>query len=123
VARLLLLLAIAAFLGSPSARAEVAPYSHWLLDPAYEWSTQSRLAQIARAVDGEAAAGRPFPTTTAGLAAFLTSYYGSPDRALDPWGNAFFVTRDAGGLHVASAGRDGHGDTPDDLVSPPLVLP
>ncbi len=123
VARLLLLLAIAALLGSPSARARVAPYTHWLLDPAYEWSTLSRLSQIARAIDGEAAAGRPFPTTTAGLTAFLTSFYGSPDRALDPWGTAFFLTRDAGGLHVASAGRDGHAETHDDLISSPLILP
>jgi hypothetical protein len=78
---------------------------------------------MARAIDGEAAAGRPFPTTTAGLATFLSSFYGSPDRALDPWGTGFFVTRDASGLHVASAGRDGRGDTPDDLISPPLILP
>jgi hypothetical protein len=120
--RLLLLLSAAARLVSPSTRARIAPYTHWLLDPVYEWSAQSRLAQIAHAIDGEAAGGRPFPTTTEGLSAFLDSFYGGRDRALDPWGNGFFVTRDASGLHVASAGRDGRGDTPDDLLSQPLLL-
>jgi hypothetical protein len=114
---------MAALLVSPSTRARIAPYTHWLLDPAYEWSTQARVAQIARAIDGEAAAGRPFPTTNEGLAAFLAAFYASPDRALDPWGNGFFVTRDASGLHVASAGRDRKMKTPDDLLSPPLLLP
>jgi hypothetical protein len=123
MARLLLLLAMAALLVSPTTRARIAPYTHWLLDPAYEWSTQARVAQIARAIDGEAAAGRPFPTTTGGLATFLDAFYASPDQGLDPWGNVFFVTRNATGLHVASAGRDGRKGTPDDLLSPPLILP
>ena len=120
--RLLLVIAAIAVIVSPEARAKIAPYSHWILDPAYEWSTQSRLGQIAHAIDGEAAAGRPYPTTTNGLAVFLVSFYGTAEKSRDPWGNTLFMLRGADGLHVVSAGRDGRPGTPDDLHSQPLSL-
>lgn len=121
--RLLVVIGIIALLVSPEARAKIAPHTHWLLDPAYEWSVQGRLGQIAHSIDGEAAAGRPYPTSTETLAIFLQNFYGGTAKSLDPWGNALFMTRDPQGLHVASAGRDGRRGSPDDLLSQPLVLP
>jgi hypothetical protein len=121
--RLLILIGIIAVLVSPEARAKIAPHTHWLLDPAYEWSVQTRLGQIAHSIDGEAAAGRPYPTTTEGLAVFLQSFYGGTSKSLDPWGNDLFMTRDGRGLRVASAGRDGRRGSPDDLLSQPVILP
>jgi hypothetical protein len=120
--RLLLLIALLAVLLSPEARAKIAPHTHWLLDPAYEWSVQARLGQVVHAIDGEAAAGRPYPTTTDGLAIFLRNFYGDTSKSLDPWGNALFMIRDARGLHVASAGRDGRRGSPDDLLSRAVEL-
>jgi hypothetical protein len=121
--RLLLLIALLAVLLSPEARAKIAPHTHWLLDPAYEWSVQTRLGQIVHAIDGEAAAGRPYPTTTDGLAVFLQNFYGGTSKSLDPWGNPLFMKRDGRGLHVASAGRDGRRGSPDDLLSRAVELP
>jgi hypothetical protein len=120
--RLLLVLAALALVISPAGRAKVAPYTHWLLDPVYEWSVESRLGQISHAIDGEAAAGRAFPTTTRALGIFLESFYGK-GKTLDSWGNELFMKRDEGGLRVMSAGRDGRPGTADDLRSQPLLLP
>lgn len=121
--RLLIFIVVIAVATSPEARAKIAPYSHWLLDPAYEWSIQSRLGQIAHSIEGAAAAGRPFPTTTAGLAAFLESDYGGAGKTVDPWGHPLYMVRDARGLHAASVGRDGTRGTHDDLLSPSITLP
>ena len=59
--RLLILCALLTAFASPTARERIRPYLSPVLDPAYEWSTRSRVNEIARKLATEQAAGRGIP--------------------------------------------------------------
>jgi hypothetical protein len=112
---LLLLLAVAAVI-NPTLRAQLRPHVQFALDPVYEWSVHSRLAEIRRAVDAERAAGRATPTARE-FRGFLRQHY--PDSGeLDPWGNPFYLRQTRRETVIGSGGRDGRAFTPDDLTLP-----
>jgi hypothetical protein len=113
---LLVLLLAAAALASPAVRAEVQPVVQPALDPVYEWSTRSKVSEIARMLATEKAAGRSVPEPRA-FTGFMEKRY--PGGSLDPWGTPYYLkTERRGGTWVGSAGRDGTPGTPDDIREP-----
>lgn len=114
--RVLVVLIAFALVIKPEIRAAAKPYADRLLAPAYEWTARARAAEIARAIETRVAAGHPSPTAVV-LSEFIARHYGHEAAAFDPWGNPYFLTADAFSLQVASAGRDGVPETPDDLLS------
>ena len=120
--RLLVLLAVLAGVANPTARAWVRPYLDPVLDPVSEWSVRSRVSEIARKIDAEAAAGRGIPAVGT-IEQFVSHHYRQANSHLDPWGTPFHLIRTAEGLRVASAGRDEALHTADDVLSPLIALP
>jgi hypothetical protein len=103
----------------PHVMPRVRPYLQRLLDPVHEWSTRSRVEEVARRLQTRAAQGSGLPSGAA-FSDFMRSEYRGPDAALDPWGVPLYLYRDALGYRVGSAGRDHVPFTADDLVSAPL---
>lgn len=114
---LLVLVLAAAALASPVVRARVQPYAQPALDPVYEWSTKSRLQEIARMIQTDRAAGRPTPTPKE-FPEFMERRYPGEGGAEDPWGVPYYLKKERAGLAVGSAGRDGVRGTADDLLEP-----
>lgn len=117
--RLLFLCALLTAFASPTARERIRPYLDPVLDPAFEWSTRSRVSEIARKIETERAAGRPIPQPGS-IADFVNRNYPQAGAELDPWGVAFHLTRANNHLRVVSAGRDRTLNTADDVTSPPI---
>jgi hypothetical protein len=114
---LLVLVIAAAALASPSVRAGVVPYVQPALDPVYEWSTHSKVSEIARMLATERASGRSVPEPRA-FTGFLDKRYPG-GGSVDPWGTPYYLkTERRGGTWVGSAGRDATPGTPDDIREP-----
>lgn len=101
---------------NPDVRAWLAPHVQWALDPVYDWSANSRVAELARAVAAERAAGRAIPTD--GSLEFLRGRYPAEGALLDPWGTPFYLQRSGYEWRVGSAGPDKSAHTSDDILSP-----
>ena len=86
--RLLILCALLTAFASPTARERIRPYLSPVLDPAYEWSTRSRVNEIARKLATEQAAGRGIPKPGS-IEAFVARNYPQAGAEFDPWGVAF----------------------------------
>ncbi|HEU0079683.1 MAG TPA: hypothetical protein VFQ76_18640 [Longimicrobiaceae bacterium] len=114
---LLVLVIAAAALASPVVRAKVQPYAQPALDPVYEWSTNSRLHEIARMIETDRAAGRAIPTPKT-FPEFMARRYPGEGGAEDPWGVPYYLKKERAGLAVGSSGRDGVRGTADDLLEP-----
>lgn len=115
---LLVLLLAAAALASPAVRGRVKPYVQPALDPVYEWSTRSRVKEIARMIQTDRAAGRSTPTPK-NFAEFLRRRYPGDGGATDPWGVPYYLVKGrTGTTAVGSAGADGVRGTADDILAP-----
>ena len=111
---LFVLVIAAAALASPAVRARVQPVVQPALDPVYEWSTRSKVSEIARMLATEKAAGRRVPEPR-DFTDFLERRYPG-GGALDPWGSPYYLkTERRGATWVGSAGRDAARGTPDDI--------
>jgi hypothetical protein len=117
---LLLILALAAAV-NPDLRARVQPYVQPALDPVYEWSVRSRVAEISRSLAADLSGGRAVPDQR-GFSAYLESSYPGVEAALDPWGTPYYLQKEIVGVRVVSAGRDRERGTEDDILSS-LVAP
>lgn len=114
---LLVLLLAAAALASPDVRGRVKPYVQPALDPVYEWSTRSRVKEIARMIQTDRAAGRSTPTPK-NFPQFLERRYPGEGGVTDPWGTPYYLLKQRAGTSVGSAGADGVRGTADDIVAP-----
>lgn len=117
--RLVFVFLILALVANPDFRERARPAALWALEPVYGWMVQSRVDEIARALDSVRAAGGEIPDA-ASLPAFLVAYFAKEGAGLDPWGTPFFFSRDTWTIRVASAGPDRKPFTGDDVLSAPL---
>ena len=117
--RFVFVLLILALFANPDFRERARPAALWALEPVYGWMVQSRVDEIARALDAVRASGGELPDTRA-LPSFLAGYFAKEDAGLDPWSTPFFLSRDTWTLRVASAGPDREPFTEDDVLSAPL---
>ena len=108
-----------ALLANPEFRERARPTATRALEPVYEWMVQSRVDEIARALDSVRAAGGEIPEAAV-LPAFLTAHFAREGAGLDPWETPFFLSRDTWTVRVASAGPDRKPFTGDDVLSSPL---
>jgi hypothetical protein len=114
---LLVILVAAAALASPDVRAWLQPHVQPALDPVYEWSTRSRVSEIARVLNTEKASGRAVPDAKAIQGFLETRFPGG--GSLDPWGTPYYLrTERRRGQFVGSAGRDLVPGTADDIRKP-----
>lgn len=114
---LLVLVLAAAALASPAVRGRLQPHVQPALDPVYEWSTRSRVNEIARMIQTDRAAGRSTPTPKT-FPEFLERRYPGDGGATDPWGAPYYLVKARAGTSVGSAGADGVRGTPDDILAP-----
>ena len=117
--RFVFVLLILALFANPDFRERARPAASWALEPVYGWMVQSRVEEIARALDSVRAAGGELPDGAA-LPSFLASYFANDGAGRDPWETPFFFARDTWTVRVASAGPDRKPFTEDDVLSTPL---
>jgi hypothetical protein len=116
---LLALVAVFAFV-NPSTRHVVEPYLGVVLNPVYRWNTEQRIAEITRALEGEAHAGRAVPNTSEALVRMLDQYTFAGEGSVDRWGTRFFIRRQGFTVRVGSAGPDRTVGTADDILGKPV---
>ena len=116
---IVLVVLVIGVIASPTLRARAEPHLRFALDPVYEWSARSKLADIATQLDAQVTSGRPLPDAK-GLASFLETRYMNKDAPLDPWGRPYYLKPSGTAVRVGSTGRDGQRGTADDLLSRPI---
>jgi hypothetical protein len=117
---LIALFVVVAVLINPTMRTKAMPYIQPALDPAYEMMARTRLKDIAKSMEAQAAVGRALPTEKT-IGAFLKERYATSDAAVDPWGTPYFVKPKHDRVIVASAGPDRKKGTADDILSPAVI--
>ena len=117
--RLVFVMLMLTLVANPDFRTRARPAAAWALSPVYGWMVQSRVDEIARALDTVGAADGDLPDTKA-LPGFLADYFARDGAGLDPWETPFFFSRDTWTVRVASAGPDRKPFTGDDVLSAPL---
>ena len=117
---LLLFVLLITILVTPEARAKVAPYLEPVIepvrDPVYEWSSRSRVQEVARKLQVNLSNGEslPHPRT---FVEYLRREYRGADGSLDAWGTPLFLRAGRMEAWVVSAGPDRLPNTTDDIVS------
>lgn len=125
---LIWIVVLGAFAANPAMRARVAPHVEprvapllaRAIDPVFEWSTRSRVAEVARRLGADLVDRRPLPSA-AEFPAYLEAIYRNASGSRDSWGTVLYLRRSADGSRVASAGRDRVPYTGDDILSPLIV--
>ena len=112
-----LLAVLVAVVLNPTLRKRVEPHLAFALDPLYEWQVKDRVAEMARGLQSDLAAGRPLPTERE-FEAYLTGRYPGDDAHLDPWGTPYYLKRVRNVVQIGSAGPDRERGSEDDVLSP-----
>lgn len=101
---------------NPTLRTRVEPHLGFALDPVYGWQVRGKVAEIARGLQSDLAAGRALPPER-GFSDYLRRRYPGEDSHLDPWGTPYFLARARNGVQIGSAGPDRARGTQDDILS------
>lgn len=94
----------------------LGPVGYRLQEPMRRYRAETDIKFLVDQLQMDRNEGKAIPTNTRGFNDWMSERRGAGDGGRDPWGQYYWMVRDAGVVRVGSNGPDGERGTEDDLT-------